>query len=154
MPDWRNQRNYRKFKNEDGSFRYVITVDGVDTEVDEVIYRAYSQGDRKERYSAERDTGRTVSLDGGSDDSDLVQCLTATYSESAEDTVIRNMLVDEVLNTLAPEERSLIQAVVMDGVTEQEYGILIGMTQNGVNKRKQRILKKAVLKSSPNRVDK
>ena len=30
MQKWQKDRNYRKYENEDGSFRYVITIDGED----------------------------------------------------------------------------------------------------------------------------
>jgi len=44
--------------------RRVITVDGVDVEVSEEVFLAYSQADRRERYIAEEvEPGLVLSLD-------------------------------------------------------------------------------------------
>jgi len=145
MQKWQKNRNYRKYENADGSFTYVIIVEGESVEVSEEIFKAYSQADRRERYCAERDIGRLISLDRMDEDDFLLNYLTDEHIESAEDSAIRLMLIDQVKAAFAlliPEEQRLIQAVVMDGATEQDYADAIGVSQVAVHKRKKRILKK------------
>jgi RNA polymerase sigma factor (sigma-70 family) len=145
MQNWQKHRNYRKHKNPDGSFTYVITVDGVDTEVTETVYKAYSQFDRRERYCAERDIGKKLSLERMDEDDVLLNYLTDYHIDSAEDAAIRAILAEKAMAafmTLEPDEQNLIHALVFDGVTEQSYADIIGLSQKGVNKRKYKILKK------------
>ena len=159
MQNWQKDRNYRKYANEDGSFTYIITVDGEDVEVNEEIYKVYSQADRRERYCAEQEAGRLLSFDGMVEADDLLSYLADCYVESAEDAIIRaedeearEVLAEKAataFSALKDDERDLIQALVIDGVTEREYALKIGLSQKGVNKRKKRILeylKKTVLK--------
>ena len=152
MQNWQEQRNYRKHKNADGSFTYIVTVDGTDVEVSAEVYAAYSQEDRRERYSAERDAGRLLSFDGMNEDDGLLAYLMDRCTESAEDTLFnaekkaeRNRQTEKAAAAflaLEPDERNLIQALVLDGVTECDYAALVGLTQQGVNKRKKKILEK------------
>ena len=144
MQNWQKNRNYKKFGNADGSFIYVITVDGQDVEVTEEVYKAYSQADRRERYCAERDVGRLLSIDRLEEDGVSLESLLDEQSESAEDSVIESMLIGQALNALSnlpAADQELIRAVVMNGVTEQDYADAIGVTQVAVHKRKKRILK-------------
>ena len=144
MQNWQKDRNYRKRENDDNTITFIVTIDGVDVEVCEEVYTAYSQADRRERYQAERDAGFLLSLDRMNED-DVPECLTKRHSESAEDVMMREMLVGQAmaaLTQLKPEDRQLIQAVVMDGVTEQAYADVIGVRQSTVNKWKKKILKK------------
>jgi len=46
------------------------------------------------------------------------------------------------LDLLDADERALIDARFFDGITEREYGKRIGLSQKGVNKRKDKILAK------------
>jgi RNA polymerase sigma factor (sigma-70 family) len=153
MQNWQKDRNYRKYENADGTFKYVITVDGEDVEVSGEVYKAYSQADRRERYCAERDAGRLLSLERFGEDGATLESLIGEYAKSAEDYAIHAMLMEQAVaafNQLEPAERKLIQALVIDGVTERDYAARIGLSQKGVNKRKQRILeklKKMVLKA-------
>lgn len=145
MEKWRKERNYSKFIDADGTVRHVITIDGKDVNVTAEVYRAYAQADRRERYAYEREKGLLLSLEQMDEDNVQFAYLSDKHSPSAEDIVIRQMLVSEaldVLSTLAPHERLLIESVVMDGVSERKYAARIGVTQKSVNKCKQKILKK------------
>jgi len=145
MKHWQKSRNYRKQKNDDGSVTYIITVDGQDVEVNEEVYKAYSGADRRERYIEEREDGIVLSLDQMREDGVPIDLLTRQYVESAEDTAIRNIMGREAMSALqilAPEERQVIQAVVLEDVTEQEFADLLGLTQAAVHKRKNRALAK------------
>jgi len=145
MQNWQEQRNYRKYKNADGSYTYVITADGEDVEVSEEVYKAYSQEDRRERYCTERDAGRLLSLDGMYNADGLLSYLMDDHAESAEDAAIRGLLIEQAMTAfslLSEDDQRLIRAVVMEGVTEQDYANSIGVSQVAVHKRKKRILKK------------
>ena len=145
MQNWQKSRNYRKHENADDSFTHVITVDGVDVKVSETVFKAYSQGDRRERYLVERDAGRLLSLERFKKDGVTLDLILNEHIESAETSMLREMLIQQVMAafmTLELEERNLIQAIVMDGVTEQDYANTIGISQVAVHKRKKRILKK------------
>jgi len=145
MQNWQKDRNYRKNENADGSFRFVITVDGEDVEVGEEVYKAYSQADRRERYCVERDTGRLLSIERFAEGGISLEALLGEYAESAEDSVLRATLNQRAMAAfmeLEPEEQRLIQALVIDGVTERDYAASIGLSQKGVNKRKHKILEK------------
>jgi len=140
MQNWQKDRNYRKFENGDGLFTYVITVDGVDVEE---VYMAYSQADRRERYLEERDARLLLSLDRIDEDG-IPEYLTRRHSESAENVMMHKLLIGQAMDallSLPPKDRALIEAVVIDGVTEQEYASIIGVSQVAVHKRKNRILK-------------
>ncbi len=154
MQNWQRVRNYRKIGNSDGLVTYIITVDGKDVEVSEEIFTVYSQADRRERYQTEREAGRLLSLDQMDEDDVLLTYLSSENVESAEDVAIRRLFAEDALtalDSLEADERRLIQAVVMDGMSERDYAASIGLSQKGVNKRKQKILeklRKMVLKQS------
>ncbi|MDR1669122.1 MAG: RNA polymerase subunit sigma-70 [Oscillospiraceae bacterium] len=154
MQNWQRVRNYRKIGNSDGSITYIIIVNGKDVEVSEEVFTAYSQADRRERYQTEREAGRLLSLDQMDEDDVLLTYLSSEHAESAEDAAIRRLFTEEsitALDSLEADERRLIQAVVMDGLSERDYAASIGLSQKGVNKRKQKILeklRKMVLKQS------
>lgn len=145
MQNWQRYRNYRKNENDEGLTTYIITVDGVDVEVSEEIYKAYSQADRRERYSAERDTGRLLSLEKMQEDGFPIEIMTGEYEESPEETLLGEItlkMVSAAFEALEPVERDLIQALVIDRVAERDYAASIGLSQKGVNKRKRIILEK------------
>ena len=150
MQNWQKDRNYRKRENLDGSFAYIVTIDGVDVEVSEAVYKAYSQADRRERYLDERDAGLLLSLDRMDEDG-VPSFMTGRHAPSAEDTAMREMLIGQAMSalaSLASEDKALIQAVVIDGVTEQEYAVTLGISQVAVHKRKKRILQNLLKKIS------
>ena len=63
MKKWQEERNYRRVRNEGGEvIANIITVDGMDVEVPEDVYLAYSQADRRERYVREEmESGKSAS---------------------------------------------------------------------------------------------
>ena len=165
MQKWHEYANYRRSENADGSYTYFITIEGKDIEVSEAVYKAYTAGDRKMRYmeldlkcdrvrqdadgkAVRGENGlpiklpeREVSLDKLiAEDWDF-----PSAEPSAEDAVIARFEIEALhrsLDLLDDDERALIDALFFDGLTEQDYAGLIGLTQQGVNKRKQRILEK------------
>lgn len=145
MKYWQKSRNYRKYHNPNGTCRCVITVDGEEVEVTPEVYQAYAQADRRERYCYEREKGLLLLLDQMDVDNMHLAFLTEQHTESAENTAIRNILMESaqgILSRLESDEQAMIRAIVMNGETEQAYADRIGLSQKGLNKRKQKILKK------------
>ena len=109
------------------------------------VYKAYAQVDRRERYCSERDAGVVLSLERMTEDNRPLGYFTDKHVESAEDTVLHQMLVAAVIDALSHlelAERLLIESVVMGGMTEQDYAAILGVSQVAVHKRKHRVLKK------------
>ena len=90
MKKWQESRNYRQVKNDAGEIiSYIITVDGIDVEVPEDVYRAYSQADRRERYVREEmEAGKLLSLDKLLEDDVPLEPLGVDLVPSAEDTTL------------------------------------------------------------------
>ena len=88
MKKWQEERNYRRIYNEAGEvIANIITVDGVDVNVAEDVYLAYSQADRRERYVREEmESGKLLSLDKLLEDEVPLEPLGVEMSPSAEDT--------------------------------------------------------------------
>jgi hypothetical protein len=64
MKKWQETRNYRHIKDQNGIIINIITVDGVDVEVNDEVFLAYSQADRRERYiTEEAEAGKLLSLE-------------------------------------------------------------------------------------------
>ena len=145
MQNWQKDRNYRKYENADGSFRYVVTVDGEDVEVSEEVYKVYSQADRRERYCAERDAGLLLSLDRMNDDGVLLSYLTTRKTESAEDTAVREMLTArmmDALESLPANERELIDELFFNCVPARELARITSVYHRAIIYRRDRILEK------------
>ncbi len=145
MQNWKKDRNYRKFKNADGSYTYIITVDGVRVEVSLEVYQAYSQDDRRERYLDECDEGLLISIEGIAEEGATPEYFTDRHVESAEDAALRKILVQRTLSaiaTLTPDEKRLLYAVAVQGMTEQSLADLTGVSQAALHKRKKRLFKK------------
>ena len=86
MKKWQENRNYRRIKNENGEvIANIITVDGLDVEVAEDVYLAYSQADRRERYiTEEQSSGKLLSLEQMEEDALLPDYVGAETAPSAE----------------------------------------------------------------------
>ena len=67
------------------------------------------------------------------------------YAKHVEDVAIHNILSQELFQCFAmlrASEMELIWALYFEGLTEREYAKQIGISQKGVNKRRQKVLKK------------
>lgn len=145
MKYWQKERDYRKIPSGDGSWKYIITIDGEDIEVDEEVYKAYSSSERRERYCYEREEGLLLSLELLDEDNVPLACVMDKQLESAEDVILAQIEAKRLwaaLDSLTPEERHLIDALVFKGITERDYAARIGMSQKGVNKRRHKIFQK------------
>ena len=165
MQNWRKNRNFRKIENADGTFTYVVKVDGVMVEVSEEVYATYAQGGYKMENMefgiksdrvlqgadgrAVRDKHgnpvvlpeREISLDKlVGEDWDF-----PSSEPSAEDTVLARLEVEALrscLDLLGADERELIDTLFFEGTTEREYSARSGIPQKTINDRKLRILGK------------
>lgn len=145
MKYWQKNRNYRKHENADGTFRYVITVDGEDVEVTPEVYQAYAQADRKERYGYEREDGLLLSLERMEEDGMHLSYLTDQHVESAEDTAIREILAGRMMDVLPqflPEERELINQLFFQGISARELARSSGVYHRTVIYRRDKVLDK------------
>lgn len=109
MKKWQEERNYRRIYNEAGeAIANIITVDGVDVEVAEDVYLAYSQADRRERYVREEQfSGKILSLEQMAEDD-----LLSDYVPSAE--VIRlNNAINRGLEQ--PDSPEAVMALILQG---------------------------------------
>ena len=125
---WKKSRNYRRVIDESGNVTPVITVDGVDVTVTEEVYVAYAQMDRRERYEAERDFGKLVSLDEMLERHIPVESLYGYCDPDFEDEALERDEKERMLRCLAfalealnEKERLLIRALYYEDVSVREY---------------------------------
>ena len=145
MQNWQKDRNYRKYKNEDDTFRYVISIEGEDVEVTDEVYEAYSQADRRERYTDECEIGLLLSLDRLAEDGMQLSYLTDRHIESAEDTVLHNMEQAQLLEALAhldDDERELVKALFFRNISARELARESDVYHRTIIYRRDKILEK------------
>ena len=65
MYNWKDARNYRRFRDENGNvIANIIYVDGEEVAVSDEVYEAYASMDRRERYlTDESDTPQNLSFE-------------------------------------------------------------------------------------------
>lgn len=144
MKKWQKSRNYRRLKDENGSvIANIITVDGVNVEVSEEIFLAYSQADRRERYLVESAAAEGIlSLEQMKADvapSAEECCLEREENQTWED---RKQKLPTVLAELEPNEQELIQALFFEGLSAREYARQLGVYHRAVLYRKEQVLEK------------
>ena len=110
MKKWQEERNYRRIYNEAGeAIANIITVDGVDVEVAEDVYLAYSQADRRERYVREEQfSGKILSLEQMAEDDLLSDYVGAEAAPSAEEEALER----EQAQSLAERKEMLLLAML------------------------------------------
>ena len=165
MQNWQKNRNYQKHEDADGSFTYVITVDGVDVEVCAEVYRAYASAERKMEYM-ERDlkrdrvlqdaNGKVVKDERGhlitlpEREVSLDKLLAEDWDYPSAEPSPENQVVGQIeiemlysgLDSLNDDERGLINALFFDGMTEREYAKAIGISKTALHARKIKVLGK------------
>jgi len=166
MKNWKKDRNFRKYKNDDGSYTYVISVDGENVEVSAEIYAAYAEGGYKmenmefaikcDRYLQDAN-GKAVKDEYGNyimlpeREVSLEKLVEEDWdfpssTLSPEDTLIAAEYSEvgelrRCLSLLVEDEQALIKSLFFEGMTESVYAAVIGIKQQNVNKRKKRIIK-------------
>lgn len=79
------------------------------------------------------------------DDETLWECLIMNSdpdSDGEDDYAFDPDKVADYLGMLPPQDMELIQALYFECMTEREYAQQIGISQKGVNKRRQKVLDK------------
>jgi len=167
MNNQQRYRNFRKYENADGTYSYFIFVDGKKVEVSEEVYSAYAKiGYKMERMELGIKCERFMQEANGKAVRDANGCPVMlperevsfeklidedwefpSSSPSPEDLFFSLEDSDSAelyrcIALLQNDERELIKALFFRGLTEQEYADELGITQQGINKRKRNILKK------------
>ena len=153
MKKWQETRNYKRIKDQNGIIINIITVDGVDVEVNDEVFLAYSQADRRERYiTEEAEAGKLLSLEQLLERGVPFEMLGIELEESAEVSVLeqadRDLAVEQTkrlmtaLSGLERDEQELIQALFFDGVLVRAYSRQLGVRLNAVQYRRDKLLKK------------
>ena len=90
MKNWQKNRNYKRIKDENGNvIANIITIDGIDVEVTEEVFLAYSQMDRRERYFFEENgVNKELSLEQMSQDRVQLSYVGAEMAPSAEELLL------------------------------------------------------------------
>lgn len=154
MKNWQESRNYRRIKDENGAvIANIITINGVDVEVSEEVFLAYSQSDRRERYITEElEPGKILSLDKllrdevplskfGIEQEPSVESILLSQEGEQERTSQKTSLAN-ALSKLDEDEKSLIQALFFDGVSVREYARQLGVYHRTIIYRRDKLLEK------------
>ena len=167
MKNWQKSRNYRKCKNPDGSFSYMIKTHCGDVEVSEAIYIEFAKTERRIEYvehDLKRDRflkdadGKAVLDENGvhiklpEREVSLEKLIDEGWDftsteQSPEEYVIstEQSEVDELYFNLAmldDNEQALIRALFFDGKTIREYAEENGKSKSSVDRQKTKILEK------------
>lgn len=123
---------------------YYIYVQGEQIAVSHDIYKAYYQEYDHERYLDKRNRNREISFDLLQDQGRAME-YTAMSNHPVEDWMIdqeRMVYLYEALGQLNTEERWLIDKLYFHGYPEKRIALILGVSRQAVNKRKQKILQK------------
>lgn len=154
MKHWQEKRNYQHVRDEAGNVQAnIITVDGIDVEVSDEVYLAYTQLDRRERYLMEEvETDKKLSLDRLLKSGVPLEKLGMKKSPSAEDIVLQHEAwqqqeqllsrLSEALSSLTEEEWQMIQALYWEGVSAREYARRLGVYHRTVLYWRDKVLEK------------
>ena len=151
MKKWHEDRNYRRIRDKHGKvIANIITIDGMDVEVAEEVFIAYSQADRRERYLAENTDHRmTLSLEELQEHNVSLTTLGAVPQRSVESDVIEQIEQREqserlvkVLQGLEESEQKLIKTLFFDKISVREYAKQLGVRLNTVQYRRDKLLDK------------
>lgn len=123
---------------------YYIYVQGKQVPVSHDIYCAYYEEYDHERYLDKRGRKREISFDLLQEqrklvDFDGLSVCSPEYQMMEEERISQ---LHEALKKLSDEERWLIEKLYFDECSEHDVAVILGVSRQAVNKRKQRILKK------------
>lgn len=126
--------------------QYFIRIENEVVEVSQEIYETYYSMGRREKYLEERDYSHKLLYYSALDTPDLVgeELITDSDSQAIEDQIIQNMVSEElhiVLDQLKKRDREIINELFFCGLTERKLASKLGIKQQTLNERKNRILK-------------
>ena len=135
-----------------GKNDYHLYINGQAVPVSEEVYRTYKHFERKEEYftydlKAEKFSKKTASFLPSREDS-YERLLEANQQFVIQEVSVQvqveklldGEIVKKALSFLNPEEKELINLLFYQEKTEQEVGILLHISQQSVNKRKQAVV--------------
>ena len=154
MKNWKEERNYRRIRSSSGEIIVnIITIDGVDVEVTDEVFLAYSQMDRQERYQEEqRMVHSQASIAMLSENHVPIDLYIKDHELSAEEIMLQQEAQREkehnevrlvtAMESLNQEERALLQALYVDGISAREYAKKLGVYHRTVLYRRDKLLHK------------
>lgn len=130
--------------------KYMIKIEGKLIEVSHDVYYAYFRMERQERGQEEKKQRNVVVS------YDALDTEETTGAEAMPDLIIPSLeqqimtreihdALNRAVDALPKAERELIKAIYFDGLTEQQYATATGLSQQGVNYRRKKILSKLKL---------
>ena len=130
--------------------KYMIKVEGELIEVSPDVYYAYFRMERQERGQEEKKQRNAVVSYDALDTEEMsgAEAMPDLMVPSLEHQIISQEIHDtlhRVVNALPRAERDLIKAIYFEGMTENDYAKVSGMSQTGVSYRRRRILSKLKL---------
>lgn len=145
MYNWKDNRNYRKFVDPDGSVKCVINVDGIECEVAIDVYRAYSKADRKERYFYESDAKMEISMEFLLEKNVPLMVILKDTLESAEDnyfTEKQSQKIYKELSNLTEEEQLIVLRHYFNQESLRSIASDMNIPNTTLRRRRDKILKK------------
>ena len=114
MYNWKNARNYRRFRDENGNvIANIIYVDGEEVAVSDEVYEAYASMDRRERYLMdESDTPQDLSFELCVEDCVPFELLHENGCGSLEEDLERKemlCILRKALQSIPTEEQEFIR---------------------------------------------
>ena len=150
MKRWREERNYRGVRDDDGEFiAGTIKVDGEEIQVTPEVLTTYAQAERRERYMKEQyEQGLLVSLDYLREKHVPLERIEAALVSNPEDDLLKRLDQEQmwsrlvpVLNALDERDRAMIQALYFDGLSEREYAKQLGIHLKTLQKRRNKVIR-------------
>ena len=114
MYNWKDTRNYRRFRDENGNvIANIIYVDGEEVAVSDEVYEAYASMDRRERYlTDESDTPQDLSFERCVEDHVPFELLYENGRGSLEEDLERKemlCILHKALQSIPAEEQEFIR---------------------------------------------
>jgi len=166
MNNWRNYCNYRRKKNDDGTYSHFIVVDGKYIEVEESLYREYAVMTRKMKYmeldikrnrtKQDPQTGRRELDENGQTvvlperETSLDKLMEADWDfpngEQATDEVVIALMesaaLHDAIEQLDAGEQALIRALYFDDVSAAAFAKISKVDRSTIVRRRDKILLK------------
>lgn len=127
--------------------KYIIKVEGKLVEVTPEVYYAYFRMERRERWQEEKKQEHNVVSYDALDDGETVGIeampdLTLPSMEESAMTKEIHEKLQRAVGALPKVERELIQAIYFNDLTENEYAVSSGLSQQVISYRLKKILSK------------
>lgn len=127
--------------------KYMIKIEGAPIEVTPEVYYTYFHMERQERWQEEKKQEHGVFSYDALDNGETVgaEAMPDLAGPGIEESAMAKEIYETLHRAVAAlprAERALIQAIYFDGLTEKEYAVSSGLSQQGVSYRLKKILSK------------